>query len=178
MAQEGGLSLSMLSTDPPHPYINYSHCWLCRAKIFDTMRQAAQRLGVATRREKARLFIEIHRDLRAEAALDVAKSRDRHERGDGAAERLLWVEVLVLALEDLGHRSLAPAARRWIESLDAEPGSFYWTCCVLGIDPAAARERILRSPPAEIRRRLRFRRARSTEAQAQDYTERFTVHAV
>jgi hypothetical protein len=74
---------------------------------------------------------------------------DPHEAATGSAG--LWAAVLLDALETLNgrgldHGAVAQAqARHWFfESTEHGPGSFRWTCDVLGLEPAAVRRALER----------------------------------
>jgi len=107
-------------------------------------------------------------------------------RADLRPEKDLWAAVLMQAIEDLAKynagsaskRYLANASREWIESQEIGVGSFSWVCFSWDIDPIAARENLLKLPPEEIRRRLRFHRpGRSGEFYADTLIDCFKLHA-
>lgn len=51
----------------------------------------------------------------------------------------LWYAVLFQALKDMTDVDDRTQARRWLYSLNKEPGSLIWLCDVLDIDPAKVR---------------------------------------
>ena len=66
-------------------------------------------------------------------------------------EQRLWGAVLEQAVEDL--RRHCPKARAWFQAASEEPGSYLWTCEVLGI--RADRIRALALRPKQRKPELR-----------------------
>jgi hypothetical protein len=66
-------------------------------------------------------------------------------------EQILWMSVLIQALQDLsGPDLLAKPARAWLSSRSTSVGSLIWTCEHLGLDPDAVRQNVLRRTVSEL----------------------------
>ena len=61
--------------------------------------------------------------------------------------------MIELSIHDLASRFDAGASRAWFCSSDTGVGSFLWACDAVGLDHEAARDKISKLRPADIRRR-------------------------
>jgi hypothetical protein len=84
-----------------------------------------------------------------------------------APEILLWSEVIFKAMEDFAgvSRDVRPAERAWIKndagrwffSDRSGPGTFFFACQAVGVDPGAIRRGLRTDAISELRARLRHR---------------------
>ena len=148
---------------PMHPYRHFSHCWQCRRRIFERYLPEVNRRGLVGRRAQLALFKKIHVELLAQVddtpeclPLQPASQQSTNST---QGERDLWSAVIELSIHDLASRFDAGASRAWFCSSDTGVGSFLWACDAVGLDHEAARDKISKLRPADIRRRCTSARA-------------------
>lgn len=68
----------------------------------------------------------------SEATLDIDLGTEEY-----APFRALWSAVLTTAFADLDdrNREIVADARKWIDSEDTSPQSYFWVCQILGVNP-------------------------------------------
>ena len=142
-----------------HPYRHFSHCWQCRRRIFERYLPEVNRRGLVGRRAQLALFKKIHVELLAQVATDDTpeclplQPASQQSTNSTQGERDLWSAVIELSIHDLASRFDAGAARAWFCSADTGVGSFLWACESVGLDHEAARDKISKLRPADIRHR-------------------------